>query len=1306
MKKWLLGLALLASGSMLLSGCNFAEESDQDNVSFDGEGKLTAPFDEGITEKQFNAIDKATDHLLVKPKNENLLPGTETLGKFGITKMTKLSPMSDWYLAYSSENADIVKLAHDLRKEGCFELVDFDYIGQGGGFAFADGASNPYAETSSFFETANVTKAWEYMKEKGVAGGDHSVTVAVIDTGVDYNHEDLKANMWTNLNEIPGNGIDDDGDGYVDDVYGANTLDEVYDADAGDPMDDHGHGTHVAGIIAGVNNTKGSLGVAYNCKIMAIKAGNASGYFTNSSIAKAVLYAYEHGADVINMSFGSAGVSFAVQEALSKAYERCVLVAAAGNDGVPNENAPEYPAAFPFVVGVMSESNLNVESSFTNYDVKLGNQKEYEVYAPGEGIFSTLPGNRYAKWNGTSMAAPVVSGAAALLRSLHMDRTLFPTKAIMARLCSSNGRAVTCTNPSLHGPHNLPCGLDVYNSLVHEPAPDVSLYDHTIFDNIGENDDDDGVIDAGETINIGVTLKNRGGVAKDVKVEINTLSEAGVEDRYVKTTIGSISMKDIGTYSLQDCGEIKDESSGKVTGVETPLQIQIAENCPNDYLRDINVKMSWKNGLDETDETVYTKSDTFQINVQKGILLPKLISEDTTLSKGSYYILNSSMVIEEDATLTIEPGVTIQWYASSTKKYQYSYAKMSLINKGKVVAKGTESDRITFKPSELFPDYPVCFTYSNVELEYCNFVNLRMWGDTSGSGVIRNCSFTMQHDYQGIDDSYVIKTSEFQSDGGIYELSVGTIENCSFTDCDYNRFDVKDVISGCSFYNCLMGGYYGIIIYDKCIGNYFYNDFSETKREKFNITLSYPNSFIEVDSRGDFKNNVFSFANPNNLSIRLNTNQKYRNSISVSTNTFFGVDSNDLDAIFLDYFDDGESGILDYSNGWNGADYSAATPIILDAYFENADGERQDPVGAGTYKCVVVASRNMDTTIPLKVSFGSTDPYADYIVKGSWKEGSKTIWEGTYSFDSKYEGGTNHFSIYNGRADDNHSLQLIRDSRLTFKIDVSSAQAMSLQASATSNGVQLTWFQDDYPTIAGYNLYKSTAKDGQYIKVNKSLVAYDVTEYLDQEVEPGVTYYYNFTVVLSDMSESKPSGKTSVTTYDSLAPDVYHTPVSTAYLGFNLMVSATVTDNVGAQSVTLRYRIKGEEAFQEVAMIGNNSKYTGMIPASSITAAGLEYYIDAFDGANHTYSGTKENPHQVIVQSKVTENEKGDVDANGVIDLYDALLVIRAANDLENLTTDEFNRADLNGDGHLTAYEAMLILQFANGTITSFKEYL
>ena len=376
MKRTWLRLLFMAGTSMTLISCGNEVPASQNQPGINEEGKLDAPFDEGLSKAELDNIPKADDHLLVKISSDKNLPSDRTLNSLGIRELTRLYASGDWYQASLKEDARIDKVLKQLRTEPYFDMVDYDYIGEGGAFDFQDGVGNPFAAASTHFLTANAIKAWEYMKSQGVPGGDPTVTVAVIDTGVDYNHEDLRANMWTNPNEIPGNGIDDDGDGYVDDVYGANVLDGATGADAGDPMDDHGHGTHVAGIIAASNNHKGSMGIAYNCKIMAIKAGNGSGYFTNSAIAKAVTYAYEHGADVINMSFGGSGISYVVQEALETAYERCVLVAAAGNDGMPNEPTlslpakPSYPGAFPFVVGVMSESPLYKESTFTNFDVK------------------------------------------------------------------------------------------------------------------------------------------------------------------------------------------------------------------------------------------------------------------------------------------------------------------------------------------------------------------------------------------------------------------------------------------------------------------------------------------------------------------------------------------------------------------------------------------------------------------------------------------------------------------------------------------------------------------------------------------------------------------------------------------------------------------------------------------------------------------------------------------------------------------------------------------------------------------------
>ena len=270
----------------------------------------------------------------------------------------------------------------------------------------------------------HVPEAWQWLSDHGLPpGGSRDIVVAVIDTGVDLTHPDLAANIWTNSREVAGNGIDDDGNGYVDDVHGADMI-----TNSGNPMDDHGHGTHVAGIIAAqAGNGIGGVGVAYNTQIMAIKAAQYSGVLATSDIAEGIYYAVAQGADVINMSFGGYARSQVEEDALAVAFGQAVLVAAAGNDGKVNlpclGGRDMYPAAYNWVLGVMASTSGGGRAEFSNYDCAPHDTHEYELMAPGVDIWSTLPNGQYAAWDGTSMAAPVVSGIAALARTVGATRT-------------------------------------------------------------------------------------------------------------------------------------------------------------------------------------------------------------------------------------------------------------------------------------------------------------------------------------------------------------------------------------------------------------------------------------------------------------------------------------------------------------------------------------------------------------------------------------------------------------------------------------------------------------------------------------------------------------------------------------------------------------------------------------------------------------------------------------------------------------------------------------------------------------------
>ena len=250
--------------------------------------------------------------------------------------------------------------------------------------------------------------------------------VAVVDTGVDYNHPDIAANIWTNPGEIPNNGIDDDHNGYIDDVIGWDFIGSTYTnpTQSNNPIDHFGHGTHVAGTIAAVgNNGIGVIGVAWQSKIMVVKGLDDSGYGLDSTLGPAIIYAASNGADVINNSWGGPGSSQAIAEAINYAHNLgAVIVVAAGNNSDDARNY--YPSNVWDAITVSATTPYDTPASFTNYGSKI------DVAAPGVDILSlraagtsmgTPVDANYTRADGTSMATPHVSGLAVLILSAHPD---------------------------------------------------------------------------------------------------------------------------------------------------------------------------------------------------------------------------------------------------------------------------------------------------------------------------------------------------------------------------------------------------------------------------------------------------------------------------------------------------------------------------------------------------------------------------------------------------------------------------------------------------------------------------------------------------------------------------------------------------------------------------------------------------------------------------------------------------------------------------------------------------------------------
>jgi thermitase len=303
-----------------------------------------------------------------------------------------------------------------------------------------------------------VKDAWK------VSTGKPEMIVAVIDTGVDYTHEDLAPNLWRNSKEIAGNGIDDDHNGYVDDVIGWDFVsndNKPFDL-AVDPMQllmgggNPGHGTHCAGNVAAKgNNGLGIAGVAPNVRIMSLRFISDKGEGTSADAIKAIKYAVDNGAKVLSNSWGSEGEDPAddaenkgLREIIAYAKSHGVLfIAAAGNghQGVGYDNdsdsAPGYPASYDFenIISVAAVDSSDKLGAFSNWGAKT-----VDIAAPGVNVYSTTVGNTYndkvidfggftATWDGTSMAAPHVAGAAALYWSAHPEKSWQDVKAAILR---------------------------------------------------------------------------------------------------------------------------------------------------------------------------------------------------------------------------------------------------------------------------------------------------------------------------------------------------------------------------------------------------------------------------------------------------------------------------------------------------------------------------------------------------------------------------------------------------------------------------------------------------------------------------------------------------------------------------------------------------------------------------------------------------------------------------------------------------------------------------------------------------------
>ena len=1195
-----------------------------------------------------------------------------------------------------------------------------------------------------YLDSANIKQAWASLEADGLpAGGSSDVVVAVIDSGVDYTHPDLVNNMWVNPGEIPNNGIDDDGNGFVDDVHGVDVLSQPSNHN-GDPQDAHGHGTHVAGIIAAEGgNNQGIVGVAYNTKIMAIKAAQYSGVLTSADIAEAILYSVEHGADVINMSFGGYGDSQVEEDALATAYSQAVLISSAGNDSKINEldcrgtpGAPSYPASYPWVVGVMATQEFANEggflTGFSNRDCEADNGIEYEVMAPGANIWSTLPNNSYGAWNGTSMAAPVVSGIAALVRTKWPNKSQFSSRFVMGQISSTGGFKPAFIDPTT-SKQIFYRESDAHLAISSTPSPKLTLEANYIFDkvSVSSSNDEDGRIDAGETIQVALQIRNRWGKADNVEVTISTPSGVLEADPNVTLINDTVNYGAVGSFNVDDNGLVYDDAL--VTGVTTPFVFSVSNTTPNNHVIPFTVTMTAKNGLDDSDNTLYKFDEQFFYSVQKGRQLPSVIDSDAagtdggnidtdglengivTLDARSLWIIDSPLLITEGTTLRFTDGAYVQFYSQQPDIPQSSLKPSYIQVKGKLEVESSPDNRVNFRPSTFYPNYTVQIVTSDtavIELDGLDVQNLYFHKGELNS-----------NNYKGYEIEF-ITNSRVSAHSNSTRLKYYNVDNRKFDDVIFvPPFpNVKDPQSskGNVFYklgymssigdsiNGLLYPYLGwfelpqtnvSLVDNSAIGikstskiNAYLKDSvflgNKLENQYGGASVSVIDGTKAFNSNSVVKNNAF-LTNYNELNagkwISLVTGENNTNPITefdLSSN-FWGTSKKELiDEIIFDVNDDFDLQRAVYQPILE-TPSETTYPFVVDVQIlDSAGNEPKDKrygIGASTWQ--VTFNRDMDKTKQPVVTFGPVEPFTDFQIGGDWTDAR--TWEGKFAFSPTSGDGLQKIRVIGAVAADNPALVTGDDKeRFQFELITSGVEALNMQATGGERDqVTLNWTQDDFDLLNGYNVYRSMSEDGTYTRLNPSTLNKDITRFVDDNVSPGMPHYYYFTVV-TGRAESKPSNIAMAVPQDTIPPVVSHQPKTVVQSGSALTIRATVTDNIRVESAKTIYRKIGYPDWITRDMVNpSGSLFTVTLNSSELGEQGIEYYILASDGDSTASSGTDTTPFTVTVALASDLDSDGDGVSNAV-DLFPYNPNESKDNDLDgigdNSDTDDDNDSVLD----------------------------
>lgn len=1089
----------------------------------DGAVQMRAPRKAKFATSQVNAIDALFEELGVDSV-EQLMPmtGHKNVGrrvKAYNGKDVEVKDLSKLYrLTLKAEKAQTMFEAIDkLKAQEEVEFAEPNYIVYTMALPYDD--SIPTADQQTYtseplysqqwgLQAINLPALWDKPKRSS-----KRPVIAILDTGVDIEHPDLAANIWTNTKEANGiSGQDDDANGFKDDIHGWDFINNHSVTN-----DFNGHGTHCAGIAAAVgNNGIGITGANPDALIMPVTVMQSNGTGDVATIVKGIDYAAANGADVISMSIGGYGYSMAQEQALGHAYANAVLVAAAGNDfkcikphfcniNKSQENGPMFPAAFPFVLGVeASMQGINLSTgdnlaSFSNYDddgpiyssFSENELYNYELRAPGHQILSTFPGGRYKNLNGTSMACPLVAGA--ISRLLQCKETLSQELLFGDLIHTRNGNI------------NI---LATYNITDADRHPELALVTVNLQDTA--NGDGDNRADAGETIEFYPIFKNAWGQAENIRFWI----KAGYYNQgdwvWDDTTL---------IHSLQDTAYFgKPLSSYAKATSKNPYRIHISPDCADG--RKINMTF-----FATCDNTIDTLRQMVTLDVENGVEIGGMITEDMTLYPNVHYIVTNNLAVPDGVTLTIKPGTVLKFKdgtgISVYQKSQYSY-EYKIVNGescrvqyrqkgGEILAQGTQDSLIVFTRAD---GASGAFTLK---------LGMSLPVALSPVGSIPQCIDTLTGIYTPAPIEYVI-IKDMQSGSSSFLESY--MKNCIIKN---SKFEGFNNYVQCNFIN-------NHCRYDILQGNSTEaNQYICKSTNVVNIETDYINTNSETHfGSGVINSNIFAKRTLAGEYYILQ-DETLTPSVWTPLQNYYGSSK---ESVVRKHVYDIERGFgfgyFDLSNMLTrpSADaHGIVWKILVDDIDAQDDFEMLPPIGVGTHKCDVYFNRPMDVSVIPNVSFGVRKPYTQHQVaeNGSWSADS-TIYTAYFTIDGKsVTDGLNTFKVYG--AEDNEHFEIPEES-WRFHMEIAAAGSMStgLMAEAGLGKVTLTWETDeeDFADLLGYNIYRWTqdtikwnrywdSQKQQYIDagwrfdticVNTSLLDAQDTEFVDYNVVPGKDYYY------------------------------------------------------------------------------------------------------------------------------------------------------------------------------------------------------